>query len=406
MPKYRYTAVKDLSESVEGYMEAASKFAVINRLHASGHTPIRVHEVGISSIGGIDVAELFRSRRISDTTLALISRHLAMLLRAGLALDEALGTVEELVDRKHEKECLRSLLERISGGTTLADAMAAQTNVFPEFYVSMVRAGEAGASLEAVLGRLADFLERSVAAKETVRSALLYPLVVAFVCCSSIAILFAFVIPRFRPLFEQAGDALPSSAHLLLVISDLINEFWWIGLLSILLILIVGHWYFRDPDRRHRWDWLSLKMPLFGDLIRKVEVVHFARTLGTLLRNGVSLLQALTITRETIGNRIFVDAVDTVIEHVKSGKGLAEPLDQTKVFPPLAVHLVRVGEEAGRQEEMLLDIADIFETETRRTINRMLTLLGPALTVGMGVVVAGVIGSILTAVLSVYDLAV
>jgi general secretion pathway protein F len=406
MPKFRYTAVKELSESVEGYMDAASKFAVINRLHASGHTPIRVDEVGISAIAGIDVAELFRSRRISHTTLALITRQLAMLLRAGLALDEALRILAELVDRKHEKECLQSLLERISGGTTLADAMAAQTKVFPEFYISMVRAGEVGASLEAVLGRLAEFLERSLASKETIRSALLYPLVVAFVCCSSIAILFAFVIPRFRPVFEQAGDALPSSTRMLLAVSDFINDFWWAGLLSIVLVVIAARWHFSDPVRRQQWDRLSLRIPLFGELIRKIEVVHFARTLGTLLKNGVSLLQALTITRETIRNRIFIEAIDTVIDHVKSGKGLAEPLNQTKAFPPLAVHLIRVGEEAGRQEEMLLDIADIFETETRRTINRMLTLLGPVLTVGMGVVVAGVIGSILTAVLSVYDLAV
>ena len=406
MPRYRYTAVKDLSESVEGYMEAVSKFAVIDRLHASGHTPIRVHEVGISSIAGLDVAELFRSRRISQRTLALITRQLAMLLRAGLALDEALRVVAELVDRKYERECLQSLLDRISGGAALADAMAAQTKVFPEFYVSMVRAGEAGASLEAVLRRLAEFLERSIASKENIRSALLYPLVVAFVCCSSIAILFAFVIPRFRPLFEQAGDALPSSARMLLAVSDFVNDFWWVGPLSIFLVVIAARWQYSDPIRRHQWDRLSLKIPLFGELIRKIEVVHFARTLGTLLRNGVSLLQALTITRETIRNRIFIEAMDTVIDHVKSGKGLAEPLNQTKAFPPLAVHLIRVGEEAGRQDEMLLDIADIFETETSRTINRMLTLLGPVLTVGMGIVVAGVIGSILTAVLSVYDLAV
>lgn len=405
MPQYRYTAVKDPSETVEGYMEAASKFAVINRLHASGHVPIRVYEVGMSSIAGIDVAEFFRSRRLSPATLALITRQLAMLLRAGVALDEALGILGELVDKQRERECLQSLLERISGGATLADAMAAQTNVFPEFYVSMVRAGEAGASLEAVLGRLADFLERSIAAKEHIKSALLYPVVVAVVCCTSIAILFAFVIPRFRPLFEQAGDALPLSARALLAISDLMQDFWWVGILAIVLIVFVAHWQLRDPVRRHGWDRLLLKIPVFGDLIGKVEVVHFTRTLGTLLTNGVSLVQALAITRETIRNRMFIEAVDTVIDRVKSGKGLAEPLNQTKAFPPLAVHLVRIGEEAGRQDEMLLDIADIFETETRRTINRMLTLLGPALTIGLGMVVAGVIGSILTAVLSVYDLA-
>ena len=405
MTEFRYVAVDPSSQTIEGRMEALNKSAVVERLHAAGHVPIRVDEIGLLNLQNMDVGELFASRRVSRRSLALITGQLATLLHAGLALDESLDILADLVERPREKQALRTLREKISGGVTLADAMATQPKVFPGFYVSMVRAGEAGASLEAVLARLAEFLERSEASKEHVKSALMYPLIVAVTCCVSIAVLMMFVVPRFRPLFEQAGAALPASARLLLAFSDAVNSFWWVGVLLPLLAALFLVWQFKSRTTRARWERLFLKLPLMGDLIAKVEVVRFSRTLGTLMKNGVSLLAALAITRETIGNQVFVGAVNHVLEQVKTGKGLAAPLAQTKVFPPLAIHLIRVGEESGRQEEMLFKIADIFETETRRSIDRMLALLGPALTVVLGLVVAGVIGSILTAILSVYDLA-
>jgi general secretion pathway protein F len=407
MAQFRYIAVETAasSETIEGRMEAPSKSAVVDRLHASGQIPIRVDEVGLSTIGNIDIGSLLRSRRMPARTLSLLTSQLATLLHAGLALDQALGILEDLVDKPREKECLRTLLDRISGGAALSDAMAEQKNVFPDFYVSMIRAGEAGASLEAVLDRLAEFLERTQRAREHVTSALLYPLIVAITCIGSIAVLFVFVVPRFRPLFEQAGDALPFSAQLLLLISDLLQTYWWALIAGPLVLALIVWRESRNVERRRQWERLILKLPLVGDLVSKSEVVRFSRTLGTLLKNGVSLLTALAITRETIGNSVYSDAVGSVIERVKTGKGLAEPVAQSKVFPSLAVHLIRVGEESGRQDEMLLKIADIFEGETRRSIDRMLALMGPALTVGMGMIVAGVIGSILTAVLSVYDLA-
>jgi general secretion pathway protein F len=256
-----------------------------------------------------------------------------------------------------------------------------------------------------VLDRLSEFLERSQAAREHIISALLYPIIVAVTCCLSIAVLFLFVVPRFRPVFEQAGNALPLAARGLLAVSDFLQDFWWACILVPLLLAFLLYRQFKKPASRRRWDQRLLKLPGIGDLITKTEVVRFARTLATLLKNGVSLLAALTITRETITNGVFADAVGTIIERAKTGKGLAEPLAQTKVFPPLVIHLVRVGEETGRADEMLFKVADIFEGETRRSIDRMLALLGPALTIGLGLIVAAVIGSILTAVLSVYDLA-
>lgn len=406
MAQFRFIAVESSSATVEGRIEAVSKSAVVERLHAAGQVPIRIDEVGSFTLANLDIGELFRSRRISRRALSLLTSQLATLLHAGLALHEALSIMADLFTQPAERECLRALLERISGGTTLADAMAAQPKVFPGFYVSMIRAGEAGASLDQVLARLADFLERSEASREHIKSALLYPLIVAVTCCISIAILFIFVVPRFRPLFEQAGDALPFSAQMLLAVSDLVQNYWWLCLLAILALALAGHWQFKNRASRYRLERWLMKTPILGTLIGKLEVARFSRTLGTLLKNGVSLLSALAITRETVGNRIFFEALGTVIDRVKTGKGLAEPLAQTGVFPPLATHLIRIGEESGRQEEMLFRVADIFEAEIRRGIDRLLALIGPALTVVMGLVVAGVIGSILTAILSVYDLAV
>lgn len=405
MPVFRYVAVEPSAAKIEGRMEAASKSAVVERLHAAGHVPIRIDEVGRGGIASVDLAEIFARRGLSPRGLALMTGQLATLLHAGLALDDALAILTDLVERRREQQVLSALLGKIRGGATLADAMAAEQGAFPDFYISMVRAGEAGASLETVLARLAEYLERSQAAREHIRSALMYPMIVALVCCASIGILFAFVVPKFRPLFEQAGTSLPAPAQMLLAASDAFQSFWYLLLLVPLAIAGLVRLQLRNPAARQRWQELVLRLPLFGDLARKIEVVRFSRTLGTLLKNGVSMLSALAITRETLRNAAFRRAMETVMDLVKTGKGLAEPLAQTKVFPRLAVHLIRVGEESGHQEEMLLKIADIFETETRRSIDRMLTLLTPALTIGLGVVVAGVIGSILSAVLSVYDLA-
>jgi general secretion pathway protein F len=406
MPRFRYLAVEPSSATVEGQLEAVSKAAVVDRLHAVGNVPIRIEEVSSISIAGIDPGNLFGSPPISPRALVLVTSQLATLLQAGLAIDEALSIAIDLLEKPRERECLRALLERVSGGATLSDAMAAQQKVFPDFYISMIRAGEAGGSLDTVLAGLAEFLERSRAAREHVKSALLYPLIVAATSCVSIGVLFVFVVPRFRPVFEQAGDALPFAARALLAISDALASYWWLGVVIALVAALLFMRHLKSAAARRWWQRRILKLPLFGQIVGKSEVVRFSRTLGTLLKNGVSLLPALTITRETMSNMVFRDAVGTVIEKVTTGKGLTGPMREARVFPMIAVHLIRVGEESGRQEDMLLKIADILEGDTQRSVDRLLALLTPVLTVVLGLVVAGVIGSILTAVLSVYDLAI
>jgi general secretion pathway protein F len=405
VPEFRYVAVTPAGQTIEGRMEAPDQSALVDHLHSLGHIPLRVEAIVPSHLGSLFATELFQARRLAASSLALIIGQLATLLRAGLALDEALLIIEELVDNHREKACIRGLIDRIKAGSTLADAMRAQKRLFPDYCISLVRAGEAGASLGTVLERLADFIERSQETREHIKSALLYPAIVAVVCCISIGILLAFVVPQFRPMFEQSGDALPLSAKYLLGFSDLLAEYWWVGVLT---ALIFGIWIYRQlhsAKSKLRWQRRFLRIPRVGELIRKIEVARFSRTLGTLMRNGVPLLSSLAIARDATSNSVFAEAITTIIDRAQMGRGIAEPLRETRFFPRLAVRLVRVGEETGRQEEMLVKIADIFDAETRRSIDRLLALIAPVVTILLGVVVAAVIVSMLTALLSVYDLA-
>ena len=403
--RFRYEAVSATGELVAGEMEAETQAAVIERLYSLGHVPIRAEVASRGALARV-LAWEWKPRARRFTNLALLTQQLATLLHAGLSLDRALELAQTVTQRPAERDCLAAVLAKVRGGSTLADAMAAEPAAFPKFYLGMVRAGEAGASLDATLRHLAEFLEKSQAARQKVVSALIYPAIVLATGTASIAVLFGFVIPRFRPLFADAGTALPFAASLVLSVSDLVQGYWWLGLAAIASAAVIVTRQLRNTEQRGRWDRRLLALPLLGDLITKAEVARFARTLGTLLRNGVAPLAALAITRETLRNAAIAEAVGSVADSLKQGKGLAEPLSHSKLIPVLAIQLIRVGEETARLEEMLLKTAEIFDEEVGRSVERLLAVLVPGITVLLGIVVALVIGSILTAVLSVYELAV
>lgn len=404
MPAFRYRAVTATAETIEGRMDAADRPALVDYLHALGHVPIRIEELSTSPIESWLAGGLLPTRRIKPRSLALITAQLATLLRAGLPLDEALDILTELVDGAAEKKCIRGLIEKISRGSSLSDAMLAQQGVFPKYCIGVVQAGEAGGSLDAALERLADFIERSAEMRSYIVSALIYPIVVALACIASIAVVLLFVVPRFRPLFEQTGEAMPITTRAVVALSDVLAQYWWLHLLSLFLIGIVAYLYLKNPVNRILWRGRFTKLPLLGELLRKVEVAQFGRTLGTLLKNGVPLLTALAVTRDTMVNASLAEAVGRIIELAKTGKGLAQPMRETHAFPTLAVHLVRIGEENGRHDDMLIKVAEVFEAETRRNLDRLLALVAPAVTIVLGVIVAGIFVSLMTALLSVYDL--
>ncbi|HEY1503468.1 MAG TPA: type II secretion system F family protein [Stellaceae bacterium] len=404
MTLYRYQAAAASGELVTGEMDAATQTAVVERLHHLGYVPIRADIASPSTFFRLPIA-IGQSLGKNSRGLAFLTQQLGMMLQAGLPIDRALEISQRIVPGKVERDCLRAVLDRVRSGGSLADALAAQNGFFPGFYIGMVRAGEAGGSLDTTLRQLAGLLERSRSAREHVKSALAYPLVVLATGCASIAILFSFVIPRFEPLFDGAGATLPTMTRWVLATSDVFRDDWW-ALAILALALILGARYaLRSPAGRRRWHRALLRTPGLGDLVTKIELARFSRTLGTLLRNGVSPLAALAITQETISNLVLRAALGTVMESTKEGKGIADPLEKTGLVPALAVQLTRVGEETARLDEMLLKIGDVYDEETQRSIERLLALLVPSVTIALGIIVAIVMGSIVTAILSVYDLA-
>lgn len=404
MTLFAYKAVAASGDVVEGEMEAHDKAAVIALLHARGFVPIRADEVASRTSGRWLRRELWGGRQVSPRDVAMLTREMATLLSAGLPLDRALEILGELAANDTVKKLVRQILDRVRGGSALADAIAAHGDVFPRSYVSTVQAGEAGGSLDTVLARLAISLEKSLELRETVKSALIYPAVLLFMAGVSVVVLLAVVIPEFSPLFEDAGAALPLSTRILVVVGSAVQQYWWLMAIAAAGLVVLIRRQLQHPARRLRWDGWLLRSPVLGDLVAKVEMARFSRTLGTLLGNGVPLLSGVIIAKEVVENTVIAKAIDVLATSLKEGRGMADPLVMTDVFPKVAMQLIRVGEESGQLEDMLIKVADIYDREVQLALDRALALLVPALTIALGILVAGIIMAILSAILSVYDL--
>lgn len=405
MPVYRYRAVSEPGEVLEGDMEAPDRAAVIEHLRGLGHLPIGAEERRADTLGGWLDRELGPGRRISGRDVAILIRELATLLRAGLALDHALDVQIAFCEREAVRKVLKQVVEKVRGGSALADAMAAQGAVFDRFTLGMVRAGEAGGALDVVLAKTADYLERSQQSRQKIKSALIYPVILLLTAFVSVAVIVTVVIPSFKEIFDQAGYDLPLATRIVVLVGAAAERFWWLPVVAILVAIVAAARFRRTVAGRRAWDRWMLKLPLLGDLLAKVEVARMCYTLGMLLSNGVPLLASLAVVRETLGNAAMAEAFDQVEKQVKEGKTLARPLEDSGLFPRLATQLLRIGEESGRLEEMMFRVAETYDDEVQRGIQRLLTLLVPALTFAMALLIAGIIISILVPMLSVHELA-
>ncbi len=405
MPRYRYEAVDAAGEVLRDELDAASLDAAIGRVRDLGLLPLSVAEAkGGFLRGGLGQPWFSKRRTLSGKTVMRLTQQLSSLLHAGMPLDRALTILIGVAEDEPAQTLLARVQEKVRGGGSLADALEAQ-GTFSRFYLNMIRAGEAGGALDVVLKRLTEFLERSQALRETVMSALIYPIILLSVSALSVIILLTFVVPQFQRLFADSGKALPLATQIVIAAGDGFRYYWWVGAIVIALLVGAMRQQLSHPESRIRWDRWFLQLPLFGDLIAKVETARLARTLGTLLGNGVSLLNALTIVRETLSNQVLAVALSEVVEHVKTGRGLADPLQDAGGFPKLAVQMIRVGEETGQLQEMLLQVADAYDGEVQMAVKRLLALLEPALILGLGVIISGIIMSILVAILSLNELA-
>jgi general secretion pathway protein F len=325
-------------------------------------------------------------------------------MAAGLPIDRSLSILANLIEAKDFSAVLRTLLETVRAGKSLAASMAEHPEVFPKLYVNMIRAGEAGGILEAVLRYLAEYLQASLALKEDVKSALIYPMILGGAAGVSLIVLFLYVVPRFTAIFNDVGKALPLITRIVIGFSDVLTEYGWVVLLLVLAGGAGFLFYIRTPEGKSECDSLLLRVWLIGDLVRKFETARFARTLSALLKGGVPLLDALGTVQGVIGNRLLARAIGQVQVRVREGKGMARPLAESGLFPPLALNMIAVGEETGKLEAMLAEVAGFYDHEVKRTTKRLTSLLEPALILTMGVIIGVVVVSMLLAIFSINDL--
>ena len=413
MPVFRYRAVNPAGDLAVGELEAANEGEIVDRLRDQGMLPMQVaptnggapaRAAGAGRPRARERRKWFTPKTVTSDNLLAMTRELATLLRAGLPLDRALELLIGLAPSPPVAKLLQQIRDDVRGGKALSQALDVRRDVFSRFYVNIVRAGEAGGALGAVLTRLAETMERNKDLRESVKSALIYPTILIGVAVMSVIVLLIWVVPQFELTFAQAGKALPLPTQVVVLVGTVMRRWWWaIAGVVVLLVLWVPR-HLRRPAVKHRWDERLLTVPVLGDLLTKVEVARFARTLATLLGNGVTLLAGLAIVKETLGNTVLAAALDGVISRLREGKGFGRPLADTGLYPKLATQMILVGEESGRLEEMLTRVAEVYDREVQMAIKRFLAILEPMMILGLAVMIGGIVFSILLGVMGMSEL--
>jgi general secretion pathway protein F len=406
MGSFRYVAIDASGQVLRGTTEAQSAAAVVEWLQSQGQTPMRAEPAGQGGfLGDLLTAEIGRSRGLRQQDVADVTRELATMLAAGQDLDRALRFIVETAPNARVRIVMERIRGKVRNGSALASALAKEPNSFSRLYIGLVKAGEAGGTLAETLDRLAVLQERQRALAATVQSALIYPALLAAVAVGSIVLLLTQVLPQFVPMFRDNGAEVPRSARILLGLGSFTAVAGpWIAA-ALLVCAVAFRQALKDPRVRLPVDRLLLRLPIAGPLIRKTLAARFCRTLGTLLRNGVPLITALGIVKDAFDNMAVAGAVEAATASAKGGAGLARPLGEAGIFPERTIHLLRLGEETAQLAAMALRAAEIHEEEARLGVQRLVSLMVPVITILMGAAVAAIIGTLLTAMLSLNDLA-
>jgi len=402
MAEYLYKATTLNGQTVEGAMDGKDEEAIIQGLHQLGYIPIRItsqQEKGT----GLRLPPFLR-QRVGIKNLLAFTQELSTLISAGLPLDRSLNILGTLTENASLRETVKDVLKKVEGGNSLAEAMGNHPRIFSKLYINMVRAGESGGFLETILSRLAQYLEGMKEIRDHLISVMIYPLILTIVTGISITVLVTFVIPRFSRIFSDLKQTIPLPTQIVLTFSQLVRDYWWAGVGAVLLIYFGLKAYTKDEERKWRWDRSKLRWMVVGDLIKKLEMARFARTLGTLLQSGVSILPAFNLVKEISQNLAISRSIAHVHDRLREGKGISKSMEETGVFPPLAIHMISVGEETGTLDQMLIKVAEAYEENVRTAVKRFVSLLEPLIILFMGGVILFIVVSILWAILSVNDL--
>jgi len=386
---------------LEGQMEAASENLVISKLQEMGYFPVSTQ----SAVEKESEKNDFFKKDISQLEVMLFTQKLAVTMKAGLTLDAALALLIETAGSERLKTMLEKVTTAIHNGVALSDALQQHSTSFDRFYMNTLRAGEAAGTLDVVLARLTKHLERSRATQKSVQAALTYPVILMAVAAITLSILLVYVVPQFQALFEDMGKELPLPTQIVIALADGFKQYGWIAAILFVALVFVIKQMMRDSEKRVPIDKLMLKIPLVSEMIVRLEVSRFSRTLATLLSNGVPMLNALNVVAGSLNNSVVRQLINTVKNSVQEGVDIASALKKQPLFPPMAVQLIQVGEETGELVPMLEQVADIYDDELQDSIQRFLLLLEPLMIIGLGVIVAGIIISILLAMFALNDFA-
>ena len=406
MTVYYYKATDQNGKYVEGDISAPDYRGAVQKIQKLNYFPVKVSEEKKSSklSAGMRLSLPIWGSPIPIKELMTLTQQLATLVNAGLTLDDSLSTLIKLAETGNIKSILSGIRKKVHGGSSFADALAEHPKVFSKLYVNMIRAGEAGGILGETLSRLAMFMEKSVELKNSIRSAMVYPAILTFVGGTAVITLITFVIPQFSKLFEEMGAALPLPTQIMLGISSAIINYWPALILGILGFISALTFYIGTNKGRLRWDEILLKLPLFGPLIRKIEVSRFSLTMATLLKSGVPILQAMGIVQSIMINRVIADSVTNLKQALKRGKGLSGPLEEAGIFPPMAVHMITVGETSGSLDEMLTKVSKTYDKEVEQSIKQLISLIEPMMILIMALIIGFIVISMLLAIFSANDI--
>jgi type IV pilus assembly protein PilC len=391
MAVYEYTARKTSGEVLSGAIEADSQRVAVQKLQQMG-----VYITTLRAKAGADSVDLLAPLRIGIKDLAVFSRQFATMINAGLPLLRTLTILVEQTPHRTLGRILGEVRADVERGSTLSDALSKHPATFSTLYVNMVRAGETGGVLAEVLLRLAGFLEKELALRQKVKAATTYPALLGCAALGSLLFMTMVIIPQFASFFEdlEGSSALPTPTRIAIGVSNMIQSFWWVGIILALLLAVGVRRYVRSPAGRAWYDGLKLRVPVLGPLNKKIVVSRLARTLGTLVGCGIPIMRALEVAGAAIDNVVVARALETVRASVREGESIAVQLAATRMFPSMVVQMVTVGEETGALDGMLAKVADFYENEVETTINSLTSILEPVLIVGMGVVIGGMLVSL------------
>jgi type IV pilus assembly protein PilC len=421
MPRYTYAALDSRGQESTGLVEAASTNEAIGQLRQSGYFPTNVSEEakGTESdqktrpraartpfkerVRGSKNIVLFQRKSVKPKTLMIFTRQLATLINAGLPLLRGLNVLAKQERDSVFKSTINKLAESVQDGSTFSEGLGQHPRIFNNLYVNMVKAGEMGGLLDVVLARLAEFQEKAQKVKNKVVAAMVYPIIVLLLAVGIMVFLLIFIVPRFATIFhDMLGDRpLPAITRFVISVSDFMQQHWTLLLGVIGIASVVCKFAARTGRGRVVMDRIKLRAPLFGDMIRKTSISRFSRTLGTLVTSGVPILQSLEITRETAGNTVIARAISQVHDSVKEGETIVQPLEASRVFPPMVISMIDVGEETGQLPEMLLKIAEVYDDEVDNSVAALTSLLEPIMIVFLALIVGTIVIALFMPLISI-----